>query len=67
MVSHSPIGTIHSPFNEVVGMPIQTIGARGIVGSIEILPEYAAGLGDVEGFSPLLLIYHLHLPPRLRA
>ena len=61
MVSFSPIGTIHSPFSEVLGMPIQTVGARGIAGSIEILPEYAAGLKDVEGFSHLILIYHLHL------
>jgi tRNA (adenine37-N6)-methyltransferase len=59
-VTFSPIGVIRSPFTEVAGMPIQTTGARGIAGSIEILPEYAAGLRDIDGFSHLILIYHLH-------
>jgi tRNA-Thr(GGU) m(6)t(6)A37 methyltransferase TsaA len=28
---------------------------------VEIYPEFAEGLADIEGFSHLLLVYHLHL------
>jgi tRNA-Thr(GGU) m(6)t(6)A37 methyltransferase TsaA len=41
-------------------MPIQPTGARGIAGSVEIEPEYADGLQDIEGFSHIILIYHFH-------
>ena len=60
-VSYKPIGVIHSPFRDVKGMPIQPAGAEGVVGTVEIEPEYAAGLKDIEGFSHIILIYHFHL------
>ena len=41
-------------------MPIQNAGANGVKGTIEIFPEYAEGLKDIEGFSHLILLYHLH-------
>lgn len=41
-------------------MPIQPIAAKGIKGKIELLPKYAAGLKDLEGFSHITLIYHFH-------
>lgn len=56
-----PIGIIQSPFKETKGTPIQPTAARDVAGSIEIYPEYAAGLKDLEGFSHLILLYHLHL------
>ena len=56
-----PIGTIHSPFQNIQGMPIQPAGAKGIAGTIEIKPEYVDGLQDIEGFSHIILIYHFHL------
>ena len=56
-----PIGTIHSPFQNIQGMPIQPAGAKGIAGTIEIKPEYVDGLQDLEGFSHIILIYHFHL------
>jgi tRNA-Thr(GGU) m(6)t(6)A37 methyltransferase TsaA len=31
------------------------------VGTVELDPAYAAGLRDIEGFSNLILLYHLHL------
>jgi tRNA-Thr(GGU) m(6)t(6)A37 methyltransferase TsaA len=61
IVSYKPIGVIHSPFRDVKGMPIQAAGAEGVVGTVEIEPEYAAGLKDIEGFSHIILIYHFHL------
>jgi len=42
-------------------MPIQPTGAKGIAGTIEIHPEFAEGLKDLEGFSHIILIYHFHL------
>jgi tRNA-Thr(GGU) m(6)t(6)A37 methyltransferase TsaA len=60
-VSYRPIGVIRSPFRDLKGMPIQPIGAEDVVGAVEIEPEYAAGLKDIEGFSHIILIYHFHL------
>ncbi len=56
-----PIGYVRSPFKDTVGMPIQTAGAPDAKGSLEILPEFVAGLRDIEGFEYLILITHLHL------
>jgi tRNA (adenine37-N6)-methyltransferase len=58
--TYVPIGTVHSPFSDIAGMPIQPGGARGIRGSIEIRPEFVAGLLDLEEFSHVILIYALH-------
>jgi tRNA-Thr(GGU) m(6)t(6)A37 methyltransferase TsaA len=55
-----PIGVIHTPFTKIQGMPIQPIGASGIRGTVEVFPEYAAGLKDVSGFSHIILLYHFH-------
>ena len=60
-VTYKPIGIIHSPFKEPKGTPIQPEGARGVAGTVEVFPEYAGGLKDIEGFSHLILIYHFHL------
>lgn len=60
-ISYRPIGVIHSQFKEILGMPIQAAAAIGIPGSVDIFPEYAEGLRDIDGFSHLILIYHLHL------
>jgi tRNA-Thr(GGU) m(6)t(6)A37 methyltransferase TsaA len=58
-----PIGIIHTPFTDIMGMPIQPTGARGIRGTVEIFSEYAEGLTDIEGFSHLFLIYVFHRCP----
>ncbi len=60
-IKYKPIGLIHSPFKEPEGTPIQPAGAKGINGTVEIFPEYAEGLKDIEGFSHIILIYHFHL------
>jgi tRNA-Thr(GGU) m(6)t(6)A37 methyltransferase TsaA len=60
-IIYKPIGVIHSPFKEPKGTPIQPAGAKGIGGSVEVFPEYAEGIKDVEGFSHIILIYHFHL------
>jgi len=63
-IKYKPIGVIHSPFKEPKGTPIQPAGATGTCGTVEIYPEYAKGLKDIDGFSHLILIYHFHLSRR---
>lgn len=58
---YRPIGIIHSPHKTPEGTPIQPTGARDVEGSIEVFPEYAAGLADLAGFSHIFILYHFHL------
>ena len=59
-IVYEPIGVIRSPFREPQGTPIQPSAARGVEGRVEVFPEYAEGLTDLEGFSHVVLIYHFH-------
>jgi hypothetical protein len=52
-----PIGVIHSPHRRAEDTPIQPVYAPGVRGRAEILPEYADGLRNLEGFSHVFLIY----------
>jgi tRNA-Thr(GGU) m(6)t(6)A37 methyltransferase TsaA len=56
-----PIGTVHSPFTEPAGTPIQSGASGDTPGIVEILPEYREGLQDIEGFSHLILLTYFHL------
>ena len=60
-IRYRPIGVIHSPFKQTKGMPIQPAGARGVTGTVEVIPEYGDGLKDLDGFSHIFLLYHFHL------
>lgn len=60
-IRYRPIGVIHSPFKQTKGMPIQPAGAQGVAGTVEVIPEYADGLKDLDGFSHIFLLYHFHL------
>ena len=60
-ITYRPIGIIHSPFREPYGTPIQSVSAQDVEGVVEIFPEYAEGLRDIDGFSHIILIYHFHL------
>jgi tRNA-Thr(GGU) m(6)t(6)A37 methyltransferase TsaA len=68
-VSYRPIGIIHSPFKENVGVPRQAVGASDIKGTIEVFDEFADGLKDLDGFSHIIVIFHLHMvkAPSLKA
>ena len=59
-ITFRSIGIIHSPFQDIKGMPIQPSGARGVRGRVLVYPGYTAGLKDLEGFSHLILLYHFH-------
>jgi len=59
-ISYQPIGIIHSPFTDLKDMPIQPASLSSAPGTVEIYPQYLAGLQDLDGFSHIILIYHLH-------
>ena len=55
-----PIGTIHTEFTEIEGMPIQPTGAKGVKGTLVIKDKYINGLKDLEEFSHINILYLLH-------
>jgi tRNA (adenine37-N6)-methyltransferase len=59
-IIYEPIGVIRSQLTSPDKTPIQGVYASGCLGQAVILPEYADGLRDIEGFSHIYLIYHLH-------
>lgn len=59
-IEYTPIGVVHSPFTRTEGMPIQPSRAKGIRGSVEVFPQFAAGLDDLAGFSHVVLLCHFH-------
>ncbi len=54
------LGTIRSPFCDLVDMPVQPKGAKDIYATLEIKEKYQEGLKDLDGFSHLYLIYYFH-------
>jgi tRNA-Thr(GGU) m(6)t(6)A37 methyltransferase TsaA len=59
-VTYRPIGIVRSPFTQAEGTPLQSVAAADVEGTIEIDPELADGLHDVDGFSHLHVVAHLH-------
>jgi tRNA-Thr(GGU) m(6)t(6)A37 methyltransferase TsaA len=58
-IQYKAIGVIHSEYTDKKSTPIQSFYSRS-KGTVELFPEYAAGLKDIEGFSHIFLIYHFH-------
>jgi tRNA-Thr(GGU) m(6)t(6)A37 methyltransferase TsaA len=54
-----PIGVIRSPFTDRRETPIQPSRSKS-VGRVEVFPEFAEGLHDLEGFSHLIQLYVFH-------
>lgn len=59
-ITLKPIGVIHSEHIVQEETPIQPAYAKGCRGRVEVFPEYAEGLKDLENFSHIYLLYHLH-------
>jgi tRNA (adenine37-N6)-methyltransferase len=53
-----PIGIIHSPFNAKEKTPPQGILEPEAQGTVEVFPEFAEGLKDIETFTHIYLLYH---------
>jgi tRNA (adenine37-N6)-methyltransferase len=59
-IVYEPIGVIHSPFKRLDEMPIQPVSAASGAGIVEVFPQFAEGLRDLDGFSHVILLYHFH-------
>jgi tRNA-Thr(GGU) m(6)t(6)A37 methyltransferase TsaA len=54
------IGYIHSPYRETSQIP-RGLGTKHTAeGVLEVLPEFEAGLKDIEGFSHLVVVWVFH-------
>jgi tRNA (adenine37-N6)-methyltransferase len=51
------IGTIHTPFKEARGTPIQSRAGEGVEGWVEVFDEFRQGLRDLGGFERIWLVY----------
>jgi tRNA-Thr(GGU) m(6)t(6)A37 methyltransferase TsaA len=60
-IVYKPIGIVHSPLKTPDGTPIQLFAADRSQATIEVLPEYAEGLKELNGFSHIYVLFHLHL------
>ena len=58
-IEYQSIGIVHSPFTKRKGTPIQPSRSKA-VGTVEVFSEYAEGLNDLDGFSHIILLCHLH-------
>jgi len=57
MFTPQPIGFVRSPFTDALAIP-KGLGAKhSEEGVLEILPEFALGLTDIEGYSHLILLW----------
>ncbi len=52
-----PIGVIRSPYTETARIPKGPGAKHEAEGALEILPEFALGLTDIEGFSHLYVVW----------
>lgn len=57
MFTPRAIGFIHSPYSESKSIPKGLGTKHDAEGVLEILPEFEAGLTDIEGFSHLFVIW----------
>ena len=59
-LTYKPIGVIHTEHAVADQTPIQPAYASGCKGRVEVFPEFAGGLRNLEGFSHIYLVYHFH-------
>jgi tRNA-Thr(GGU) m(6)t(6)A37 methyltransferase TsaA len=60
-IRYHPIGRISSPFKAKFGVPRQAVGALDTRARIQVFDEFSEGLKDLDGFSHIVVIFHLHL------
>lgn len=52
------IGRVHSPYSDTKQIPKGLGAQHSAEGELEVLPEFEAGLTDIEGFSHLYVIWY---------
>jgi len=55
-----PVGFVRSPYSEAAQVPKGPGAEHRAEGVLEILPEFEAGLLDIEGFSHLYVVWVFH-------
>jgi tRNA (adenine37-N6)-methyltransferase len=60
MFTMRPIGYVRSPHQATAAIPKGPDAKHEAEGELEILPAFAAGLQDIEGFSHLFVIWVFH-------
>lgn len=59
-ISYVPIGVVRSPYTTLDGMPLQTVAGGEAEATVELEPRVHGALRDLDGFSHLWLLVHLH-------
>ena len=57
MFTSKPIGFVRSPYQQTKDVPRGLGAQHNAEGILEILPEFAPGLQDIEGFSHLFVLW----------
>lgn len=57
MFTSRPIGFVSSPYKTTAEVPRGLGAQHGAEGVLKILPEFALGLTDIEGFSHLVVLW----------
>lgn len=57
MFAFKPIGFVESPYRETSEIPKGLNARHDQEGALRLLPEFEAGLADIEGFSHLFVIW----------
>jgi tRNA-Thr(GGU) m(6)t(6)A37 methyltransferase TsaA len=57
MFTMKPIGFVRTPYTDTAQIPKGRGAEHHAEGTLEILPEYELGLGDIEGFSHLYVLW----------
>ncbi len=55
-----PIGYLRTPYRETAQIPKGLGAQHSAEGILEVLPEFEAGLKDIEGFSHLIVLWVFH-------
>jgi tRNA-Thr(GGU) m(6)t(6)A37 methyltransferase TsaA len=59
-VTYLPIGVVRSPYAALGGMPLQTVASVDVEATVALHERVHGALRDLEGFSHLWLLVHLH-------
>jgi len=63
-ICFKPIGIIHSPYRRPEDAPRRPRSFPAAKATVKVFTRYRAGMRDLQGFSHVLLVYHLHLSHR---
>ena len=60
MITYSPIGYAKTPFKQIENVPLQGAGISQDIAELIINEEYVQGLDDLEEFSHIYVVFHIH-------